>query len=126
MIWALLAMYFLGAGGVSGSTLTSASVKQLSRQAEVIIVDSERSKVAQLILKELRKEAKSFEKVFARSGRQLTKSYKDHAADLADVTEVLSDLNLSWEASQQRALDLRFALRESMTEEEWTALLGDK
>lgn len=126
MIWALLAMYFLGAGGVSGSTLTSASVKQLSRQAEVIIVDSERSESAQLILKELRKEAKSFEKVFARSGRQLTKSYKDHAADLADVTEVLSDLNLSWEASQQRALDLRFALRESMTEEEWTALLGDK
>ncbi len=126
MIWALLAMYFLGAGGVSGSALTSASVKQLSRQAEVIIVDSERSKSAQLILKEFRKEAKSFEKVFARSGRQLTKSYNDHAADLADVTEVLSDLNLSWEASQQRALDLRFALRESMTEEEWTALLGDK
>ena len=92
----------------------------------MIIVDSERSESAQLILKELRKEAKSFEKVFARSGRQLTKSYKDHAADLADVTEVLSDLNLSWEASQQRALDLRFALRESMTEEEWTALLGDK
>jgi hypothetical protein len=33
-------------------------------------------------------------------------------------------LNSGWEASQQRAIDLRFDLKDSMTEEEWAALFA--
>ncbi len=126
MIWALLAAYFLGGGinGVSGSMLTSAAVKQLSKQIEVVVVEPARAAAAQQTLGALRKEVKAFEKAFAKSGRQLTKSYKNHAADFEQALAILEDLNSGWASSQQRALDLRFELRASLTEEEWAALFA--
>ncbi len=128
MIWALLAAYYLGGGigGISGSALTVASVEQLSERAEMIIMDFERSEAAQKTLGELKKEAKSFQKLFGRTGKQLTKSYNDHEADRDEAVEILTELNTGWEAAQQRALDLRFELKESMTEDEWSELFSQK
>ena len=37
---------------------------------------------------------------------------------------VLDELNLGWEVSRQRAIDLRFEPRDSMTEAEWAALFA--
>lgn len=125
MIWALLAAYFLGgAGGISGSALTTTAVKQLSVLAAELIGDPDRSEAAQQTLKELGAEVKVFEKAFIRSGKQLTKFYKDHAAGPDQALAILDDLNLGWQSSQQHALDLRFELRDSMTEAEWAALFG--
>ena len=126
MIWALLAAYFLGGGvgGVSGSMLTTAALDQLSKQTATVVVDPARAAAAQQTLAELRKEVKAFEKTFARSGKQLTRSYKDHAADFDQALAILDDLNSGWAVSQQRALDLRFELRASLTEEEWAALFA--
>jgi len=126
MIWALLAAYFLGGGigGVSGSILTSASVKQLSERTEEVIADPARAEAAQQTLAELRQEVKAFQKMFSKSGRQLNKSYKDHAADVNQTLAALEELNSGWDAAQQRAIELRFALRDSMTEEEWAALFA--
>jgi hypothetical protein len=128
MIWALLAAYFLGggAGGISGSALTTASVKQLSEEAELLIEEPDRSDVVQQALKELRKEVEAFDKVFGKSGRQLAKSYKDHGAERDEVQAILADLNSGWETAQQRALDLRFELRDSLTVEEWAVLFSGK
>ena len=124
MIWALLAAYFLGGGigGVSGSMLTPASVKQLSERAEEIITEPARTEVAQQTLVELGQEVKAFQKMFSKSGKQLNKSYKDHAGDEGLALAILEELNVGWNASQQRAIDLRFELRDSMTEEEWIEL----
>ena len=124
MIWALLAAYFLGGGGVSGAMLTTASVKQLSARTEEVIVDSARAEAAQQTLAELRKEVKAFQKTFTKSGKQLNKSYKDHADGGDDALDILQELNTGWEQAQQRAIDLRFELRDSMTEEEWAALFA--
>ena len=124
MIWALLAAYFLGGGGVSGAMLTTASVKQLSTRTEEVIVDSARAEAAQQTLAELRKEVKAFRKTFSKSGRQLNKSYKDHADGGNHAQLILDELNSDWVVSQQRAIDLRFELRDSMTEEEWAALFA--
>jgi hypothetical protein len=125
MIWALLAMLLFGGGaGSSGGMLTAADLKQMSARAEVIIEDPARAQNAQETLAKLRKEAKAYEKVFTASGKQLIKSYKDHASDIDEEHAIQEDLNLSWSISQQRALDLRFELKESMTEEEWRALFS--
>ena len=126
MIWALLGAYFLagGVGGVNGSMLTPASVKQLSARTEEVIIDSARAEAAQQTLAELRKEAKAFQKTFTKSGKQLNKSYKDHADGGDHALDILQELNTNWEQAQQRAIDLRFELRDSMTEEEWAALLA--
>ena len=127
MIWALLAMFFLGGGGgISGSMLTTAGVKQLIEQTELVVADPARVEAAQQTLKDLRIEVKAFEKKFAKSGKQLTKYYKDHAADADEALAILEDLNSGWESSQQRAVELRFELKESLTEEEWAALFASE
>jgi predicted nucleic acid-binding Zn-ribbon protein len=126
MIWALLAAYFLsgGIGGVSGSMLTPAAIKQLSKQVESVVADPARAEAAQQSLVELRKEVKAFEKKFAKSGKQLTNIFKNYAADADQALALFEDLNSDWEVSQQTALDLRFELRDSLTEEEWAALFA--
>lgn len=126
MIWALLAAYFLsgGLGGTSGSMLTSAAVKLAGEQAGTIIVDPDRADAAKQIFSELRKEAKGFEKSFSRAGKQLTKTYSDHAAHADQALALIQDLNSDWEAAQQRALDLRFELKDQMTEGEWAELIA--
>ncbi|MEE8339350.1 MAG: hypothetical protein V3R56_04350 [Xanthomonadales bacterium] len=124
MIWALLAAYFLGGGlgGVNGSLLTTAVVKQMSERTETIIDDPSRAAAVQQTLRELRKEIRAFERMFAKSGKQLTKSYKNHAAGQEQAFAILSDLNSNWEAMQISAIDLRFELRAQMTEAEWDEL----
>jgi uncharacterized protein YecT (DUF1311 family) len=124
MIWALLAAYFLSSGGVSGGMLTPASVKQLSARTEEVIVDSARAEAAQQTLTELRKEAKAFQKTFSKADKQLNKSYKDHADESDQALHILDELNSGWEVSQQRAIDLRFEFRDSVTEEEWAELFA--
>jgi hypothetical protein len=124
MIWALLAAYFLGGGlgAVHGGLLTSAGVKELSAQAEVIIGDSQRAEAAAEILQALRKEIGRFERTFARSGRQMVRYYRSHEANEQQMLAALQALNAEWEAVEQEALDLRFQLREQMTEGEWAEL----
>jgi len=127
MIWAFLITYFLGGGigGASGSLLTVPALNQLGEQTELIVSDSPRAEAAQHTLSALGKEAKDFEKIFFRSGRQLNKFYGDHAAEPAQAIALLDDLAADWQAYQQRALDLRFELKSSLTEEEWNQLFGD-
>lgn len=127
MIWALLAAYFLGGGfgAVHGGLLTSAAVKELSVQAQVIIDDSQRAGAAEEILRDLRKKVGRFERKFARSGRQLTRFYRSHEANEQEALAVLRKLNEEWEAVEREAIDLRFRLRGQMTEEEWTELYSN-
>lgn len=124
MIWALLAAYFLGGGlgGINGSLLTTGAIDVLSAQAETVIDSPTRSAAAQKALKKLRKEIRTFERTFAGSGRKLNKSYKDHASTREHALMILNDLNSDWEAMQLRAIDLRFELRDQMTEGEWNEL----
>jgi len=126
MIWALLAAYFLGGGvgGASGGMLTLESVKQLSSRADEVIADSARAEAAQQTLTELRKGVKAFQKTFSKSGRQLNKSYRDHTDDGNNALLILDELNSDWMVSQQRAIDLRFELRGSVTAEEWAELIA--
>ena len=128
MIWVLLIAFFLGGGvgSVSGSILTPAAVKHLSERTQAVITDPIRAETARQTLVELRKEVKAFEKIFLKSGNQLTRSYKDHAVDLDQALTLLGDLNTDWQASQHRAVDLRFKLRDTLTEEEWILLFADK
>lgn len=124
MLMALLAAYLLGGGGLGGSILTPAAVKQMSKQVEVTVADPARAEAAAETLAELKVEIKGFDKKFAKSGKELTKLYKDHGADGDQMLAVLAELNADWEGSQQRGIDLRFELRESLTEEEWAAVFG--
>ena len=116
--------YFLGGGaaGISAGTLTPTAVEALSERIAIVVADPARAEAAQATLVELKRETTVFEKKFAASGKAVKRSYRDHAADRAEIEAVLDQLNRDWERGQERTLDLRFELREQLTREEWAAL----
>ncbi|MEJ2604272.1 MAG: hypothetical protein P8172_13470 [Gammaproteobacteria bacterium] len=123
MILALLAWYFLsGAGAGGGMILTSSDVDGLGEQAAMVIEDEARARTVAATLERLKEDVEEFEAVFAESGRELNGLYEDHVNNREEALAVLGDLNSAWDVSQKRALDARFALREMMTEEEWSAI----
>ena len=124
MFWAFMYWYFFGggAGAISAGVLTPAAVEELSDRIEIIVEDPARAEAAQLTLGELSRAVKSFDKDFAASGKAVTRSYRDHVANRAEIEAVLDELNRDWERGQERVLDLRFELRDQLTREEWAAL----
>ena len=125
MIWALLALYFFGGGGMgSGAILTSSAIGDLTQQVETLIEDKTRRKAAVRTLKDLEKDVKAFEKAFSKSGRELNKLYLDHADNEDAAFELLEALDSEWERGQRRAIDARFELRDKLTEEEWSIVFG--
>jgi hypothetical protein len=124
MFWAFMYWYFLGGGasGISAGALTPMAVEELSDRVAIVVEDPVRADAAQSTLADLKKEAAAFEKTFAVSGKAVKRSYRDHGADRAEIQAVLDQLNRDWERGQERALDLRFELREQLTREEWHAL----
>jgi hypothetical protein len=126
MLVALMMAFLLGGGGAGGAILTSETVKQLGKEIQTEVSDPLQAEAAAGTLAELKSEIKGFEKTFAKSGKQLTKLYKDHAAGADEMQAALDELNTSWKASQDKAIDLRFELKESLTEEEWAAVFGSE
>ena len=122
MLVALLMAYFLGGGGTSGAILTEANVKQLAKSVESTVSEPARADAALGHVAELKKTVKGFEGRFGKSAKDLSKLYKDHSAGSKAMLSVIEDLNADWAAAQERAIDLRFELKESLTQEEWSAL----
>jgi len=126
MFWAFMYWYFFGsgAGAIDGGALTPSAVEALGDRVEIVVTDPARAAAAQSTLNDLGTGVVAFEKKFEASGKAVIRSYRDHAADRAEIEAVLDDLNRDWAQGQERALDLHFELREQLTREEWAALWG--
>lgn len=121
-----MAWYFFGgAAGISGGALTVEAVEQLDDRVAVVVQEPARRQAAHSMLEELRQGVDAFDKEFAAAGTSITASYRDHDADRAEIEAVLENLNREWARGQQRALDLRFELRERLTRKEWEALFSE-
>ncbi len=122
MLAALLMAFFLGgSGGTFGAIVDRAMLEDVGDRLQQTVSDPAKAEQATSELKALRSELKRFEKVFSKSGKALTKSYKDHGANTIAIRTQLDTLNSEWESAQSRALDHRFAIREQMTRDEWRA-----
>ena len=128
VFWAFMYWYFFGggAGGINAGALTPAAVEELSDRAAIVVEDPARAEAAQSILEDLRKDVVAFDRKFVTAGKGVRRSYRDHAADRAEVEAALDQLNRDWERGQERVLDLRFELREQLTREEWAALYAEE
>ena len=76
---------------------------------------------AKEIAKQAAKELKHDKGVYAHYGKTLGKLYRDHGAGAAEMQAVIDDLNGKWHGAQKKILDAHFAIRASLTEEEWLA-----
>ena len=126
MIWALLAWFLLGgSNGQSALMLDANGAQELIVSIETVVTDDPRRSEAVMAVEGLEAEIAEFERLFSDSRRQLDRLYADHEDTSNEIREVFSELNATWEAGQARALDVRFRLREVMTEEEWISLFGE-
>ncbi len=122
MLIALLTVFLLGGGLVGGSMLTPADVDLIGDRVELEIDDPARAATATQVLDELKTEVEAFNEAFIDSGDTLRDLYLDHDAGSRQTLSTLEALNLEWYASQQRSLDLRGRLKESITAAEWAAI----
>ena len=104
--------------------MTSEMVKEMGKQVDVVIQDPIRAQAAEDNIDAMRDEIKAFNKKFSKSGNALEKLYKDHDSGAQEMLATLDILNTEWDAAQNRALDLRFALVDSITQEEWAAIVS--
>ena len=104
--------------------MTSDMVKEMGKQVDVVIQDPIRAQAAEDNIDAMRDEIKAFNKKFSKSGKALEKLYKDHDSGAQEMLATLDILNAEWDAAQNRALDLRFALVDSITQEEWAAIVS--
>lgn len=126
MLAALLMMFFLGGAAAGGGVLTQAMLDDVDDRIQAAVTDPARKELMAAELDGLRSELKQFEKQFGKSSKSLAKLYRDYGADAIAMRAELDTFDADWEAAQSRALDHRFALRESMTREEWIQVFGDR
>ena len=128
MIWAILGwLLFGGSGGVYGASalmLTEEGNEELIGAISAIVSQDDRRQSAIQPLTELQADIRNFEKLFKNSGEKLNKLYQSHDSMSHEASAILDELNKSWEEGQARALDARFKLRDSLTEQEWDSLFG--
>ena len=128
MIWAILGwLLFSGSGSVYGASalmLTEDGNEELIGAISAIVSQDDRRQSAIQPLTELQADIRSFEKLFKNSGEKLNKLYQSHDSMSHEASAILDELNKSWEEGQARALDARFKLRDSLTEQEWDSLFG--
>lgn len=126
MIWALLAAFLFGGGtNSSASIITQAMIDQMIDQVEMVIVDPKRANAAVDNLDVMGDEIKNFNKKLAKSGKELGKLYTDHESNTMSMLSNLEALNTEWYATQQRILDQRFKLKNSISEDEWNKIFSD-
>ncbi|WP_417514587.1 hypothetical protein [Marinobacter sp.] len=124
MLVALLVAFFLGGPNASGAILTHDMLKSFESFAQQVITNPDRAEAVLHEVKALQSELKQFDKVFAKSGKVLSKLYEDHDSGAASMQAQLDLMNADWEAAQSLALDHRFAIRDQMTNEEWAAVVA--
>ena len=124
MIWALLAIYILGGGGAGGAILTADAVEQMSERVQMVIEDPTRAQMAEENLDALHDEIEAFNEIYSDSGKELEKLYSDHESSSYLLLVALVSLNTKWDAAQKRGLDLRFELRDSLPQAEWSKIVG--
>jgi len=120
MIVAALAALFLGVGG-SGLSMDDLKdrVKQaISDQATVEQVDG--------VLTEMDNLMTAYEKELKSTGQQISEANKDYDAPDSKFKGIIADGIETGDASRGRLLDLRFQMKDLMTEEEWAAVFAPK
>lgn len=126
MLIAMLTVFLLGGGLLGGSMVTPEEVDQIGERIELVVDDPARAAAAEQVLDELRTEIEAFDEIFIDSGDSLRDLYLDHSAGSHKTLKTLEALNLEWYVSQQRGINLRERLKQSIDAEEWAKIFGGK
>ena len=118
MLIALMTIFILG-GGSFGPMVYFDEARDNAKSA---IIDDDQRKLVRDDLKSMKSRAKQYTKSVKGITKDLQKEFGDHAAGEADL-DVYWDQVFALNASlSEDIIDMRFALRDKVSREEWTGL----
>jgi hypothetical protein len=122
MLWALLAvLLFGGAGGGFGEKMFGKDTRALVRSA---VADPARAGAAEATLKQGDKDLKAVAKELTKIAKAFAKADKLQSAGLDELTPFISQASEQRRLSQEKGLDCIFALRQTLTAQEWDTVFA--
>lgn len=118
MLIALLTIFFLGGGDFGPITF----IGEASDNVKTAIVDADKRKEVSATLKAAKSRSKDYVKEINGLSKSLRKRFADHDVSDEDLDGYWSqahELNLKY---SEDLVDIRFALRDQVTREEWEGL----
>jgi hypothetical protein len=122
MIAALIAILFLG-GGVDDPVLDY--VKFIRSSVEEVVIDEERRAEARATLKQMKKLTSGHSKSNQKTFNSLLVVMSEKETDTETVDALWEDYYQSVDSYNERMIDLRFELRDTLTREEWEQMFAD-
>jgi hypothetical protein len=121
MLIALFTIMLLG--GTPSRMLVELSLIQ--DNIEAAMVKDDRRKAAQDVVKTMEKRTKDQNKQVDKYAKRLDEALSDHDSPTADIDKLWNKYHAVRRDYQLRMVDLRFALKEHITREEWQKIFGE-
>jgi hypothetical protein len=122
MLVALITNLFLG-GGIEHAVLDY--VKYIRGSVDDVVADEDRQSAAQATLREMGALTKEHTKANQKAFESLLSEIGEYDQDTGDTEPLWADYTQSVDAYNERMIDLRFELRDTLTRDEWAALFAD-
>lgn len=122
MIAALIAILFLG-GGIEDAVLDD--VQYMRGTVKEVVSDDERRADARATLNEMKKLTKAHSKSNQKTFKSLLGVMGEMGAESETVAALWEDYYQAVDSYNERMIDLRFELRDTLTREEWEQMFAD-
>ena len=120
-----LTTLFVGGSSLAlGIVASGKPLADLENAVEVHVTDDERRRNALDLLEQWEEEGEDRRNVYRDQRERLLDLVKNHASTRDQFDFELSQLLAADEASSRSLLDIQYALRDSMTEAEWTRVMA--
>ena len=119
MLIGLLAILLLGGSGGSGFLDFIGDVQD---EVKATVPKGDQQKAALNVLKEIQKNTKSRNKAVSQSVKDLDKLLKNYAATDAEIDALWTQYFENIDTYNNAVVELRFGLKEHLTEQEWASV----
>lgn len=107
-----------------GGDLDLYSLEYLQPKIEQYVVAEDRQDILVDLLKDEQDKQKEFNKQATTIGKKMLKINKDYDATAAEFSAASDEVEQQLLNMQERQITLRFALKENMTRDEWSAVFA--
>lgn len=122
LIGLVIGLLFVGGGGGGGEITMAATVAEVHKKLPGIVEDADRLEAAQALLDEMDARIKSDNEQFEALIDELLTVDSKYESTPQDYEQVNQDFKAFFHESFTRRIDYRFAMKETLTREDWIRL----
>jgi len=115
-------LLFGGATVTVGVFTTGQPIKEITKKVKNLQMEEDRQDEALRLVKKWKKDGKTYWKADQKNMKKLLKLMKKYETTPEDLQELITKQDQNSDENDKILLDIRFALKEQMTKEEWDAV----